>query len=73
MSGGAGFYWDIPQAVGAVTQGGDYDLVMFKKNYVKLGEDGDAVVIAKLSHGYEGACGDVVEDVGGLRFGRKFV
>ena len=21
----------------------------------------------------EGACGDVVEDVGGLRFGRKFV
>ena len=45
---------------------------MFKKNYVKLGEDGDAVVIAKLSHGDEGACGDVVEDVGGLRFGVKF-
>ena len=44
-----------------------------KKNWFKLGEDGNAVVIAKLSHGDEGACGDVVEDVGVFRFGRNFV
>ena len=32
-----------------VTQAGDDDLVMFFKNYVKLGEDGDAVVIETFS------------------------
>ena len=37
--------------------------------YVKLGEDVNALVIAKSSHRYKRACGDVVEDVGGLRFG----
>ena len=46
---------------------------MFQTIEVKLGEDGDAVVIVKLSHEYERSCGGVVEDVGGLRFRRKFV
>ena len=27
--GGAGFQWDILQAIGAVTQASDYDLVVF--------------------------------------------
>ena len=45
---------------------------MFSDFYVKLGEDGNAVVIAKLSHGDEGARGDIVEDVGRFRFGREF-
>ena len=56
-----------------MTQSGDDDLVMFKKNYVKIGEDGNAVVITKFPPGDERACGDVVEDVGGLRFEIKFV
>ena len=46
---------------------------MFLKNYVKLGEDVDAVVNVKLSHVDERTCGGVIEDVGGLRFGRKFI
>ena len=54
-------------------QAGDDDLVMFKNIYVKLGEDVNSVVIAKFSCGDEGAFVDVVEDVGGFHFGRKFV
>ena len=73
LRGDAGFQWDVPQDIGAVTQAGDYELVVFYDFYVKFGEDGDEVVITKLSHGYEGACGDVIEDVGGLLFGREFV
>ena len=64
---------DIPHTIDAVAQAGDDDLVTFQNYYVKLGEDGNAVVITKLSHGDERACGEFVEDVGGLRFGRKFV
>ena len=46
---------------------------MFYNFDVKLGEDGGAVVLAKFSYEYERACGEVVEDVGRLRFRRKFV
>ena len=53
-------------------QASDCDLV-FKNIYVKLGEDGDVAVVVKFSHGDERACGEVVEDMGGFRFGRKFV
>ena len=63
---GAGFQWDVPQSIGAVAQSGDYHLVVFQYFYIKFGEDGDAVVISELSHGDEGACCDVVEDVDGL-------
>ena len=45
----------------------------FQNFDAKLGEDGDAVIIAKFSHGDERACGEVIEDMGGLRFWRKFV
>ena len=40
---------------------------------VKLGEDGDVFVIAKLYHGDKIAYGEIVEDMGGLRFWRKIV
>ena len=72
FSGGTGPQWDAPQVIGVVLQAGNYDLVVFQDFYIKFGEDGDAVVIAELTHGDEGACCDVVEDVGGLCFGRKF-
>ena len=67
-----GLQWGVPQAIGAVTQAGDYYLVLFSYFHIKFGEDGDAVVIANFSRGDEGAFGDVVEDVGELRFGRDF-
>ena len=70
---GAGFQWDVPQAIGAVAQVGDYYLVVFQDFYIKFGEDGDAVVIAELPYGDEVACCDVIENVGGLCFGIKFV
>ena len=70
---GDGFQWDVSQAIGAVAQAGDYYLVVFLDFYIKFCKDGDAVVIAELPHGDEGSCCDVVEDVGVLRFGRKFV
>ena len=73
MSRGAGLQWDVTQDIGAFTQAGDYYLVVFEAFYVKFGEDGDAAVITKLYHGDEGAYDDVVEDVGGLPFGRNFV
>ena len=44
---------------------------MFQNSYVTLGEDVNAVVITRLSRGDERACGEVVEDVDGLRFGGK--
>ena len=46
---------------------------MFQAFYIKFGEDGDVIVIVELPHGYEGACCDVVEDVGRLFFGIKLV
>ena len=73
MSGGGGPQWDVPQAIGAVPQAGDYYLVVFQYFYIKFGENGYVVLIAELLHGYEGACCDVIENVGGLCFGRKFV
>ena len=66
---GDGFQWDVPQAIGTVAQAGDYYLVVFRDFYVK---DSGAVVITELSHGDEGACCDVVDNVVGLCFGRKF-
>ena len=39
LSGGVGLKSSVTQAIGAVTQAGDYDLVMFKKitsNFVKM-------------------------------------
>ena len=56
-----------------VTQTSDDDLILSQFFCVEFGEDGNAVVIANLSHGDEGARGNVVEDVGRLRFGREFV
>ena len=50
---GAGLQWDVPQAIGVVLQSGDYYPVVFQDFYIKFGEDGDAVVIIELSHGYE--------------------
>ena len=50
---GAGFQWDVPQAIGVVAQAGDYYLVVFQDFYIKFGEDGNAVIIAELPHGYE--------------------
>ena len=47
-------------------------LLCLKYIYVKLGEYGDVVAIANLSHGDERVCGEVVEDLGGLRFRSKF-
>ena len=73
MSGGVGLQWYVPQAIGAVAQAGDYYLVVFQYFHVKFGEDDGTVVITKLSHGYEGYCDDVIEDVGGMLFGREFV
>ena len=52
LSGGAGPQWDVPQAIGAVPQAGDYDPVVFQYFHIKFGEDGDAVVIVELTHGY---------------------
>ena len=53
LSGGAGPQWDVPQAIGAVPQAGDYDPVVFQDFYIKFGENGDAFVIADLPQGYE--------------------
>ena len=50
---GAGIQWGIPQAIGAVLKAGNYDPVVFQAFYIKFCEDGDAVVIAELPHGYE--------------------
>ena len=73
VGGWAGFQWDVPQEIGTFPQAVDYYLVVFQDFYIKFREDGNVVVIAELSHAYEGACCDVVEDVSGLCFGRKFV
>ena len=53
MSGGARPQWDVPQAIGSILQAGNYDLVVIQDSHVIFGEDGDAVVIAELTHGYE--------------------
>ena len=45
----------------------------FQNFDAKLGEDGDAVIIANFSHGDERACGGVFEDVGRFRFGGNIV
>ena len=63
---GAGPQWDVPQGIFAVLQADNYDPVVFQDFYIKFGEDGDAVVIAELPHGYKRAGCDVVEDVGRL-------
>ena len=39
-------FFPIPQA-------GNYDLVVIQEFHVIFGEDGDAVVIIELTHGYE--------------------
>ena len=70
---GDGFQWDVPQAIGAVAQAGDYYLVVFQDFFIKFGEGGDTVVTKEFPYGNDGACCDIVEDVGGLCFGRKFV
>ena len=53
LGGGAGSKWDVAQAIGAVLRAGNYDPVVFQDFCIKFGEDGDAVVIAELPHGYE--------------------
>ena len=55
-----------------VTQTSDDDLILSQFFCVELGEDGNAVVIANLSHGDERAYGEVVEDVSVFRFVRNF-
>ena len=54
----------VSQAIGAVAQSGGYYLVVFQDFYIKFGEHGNSAVITELPHGDEGACCDVVEDVG---------
>ena len=43
----------LQQAIGAVLQAGNYDLVVLQYFHVILGEDGDTVVVVELTHGYE--------------------
>ena len=71
MRWGGGPQWDVPQSIGAVLQAGDYYLVVLQDFYIKFGENGDAVVITELPNKYEEACCDVIEDVGGLYFGKN--
>ena len=51
--GGARPQWDVPQAIGPIPQAGNYDLVVLPYFHVIFGEDGDVVVVAELTHGYE--------------------
>ena len=72
LSWGARTRWDVTQAIGSIPQAGNYDLVVLQDVHVMFGEDGDALVVADFTHGYEGAGGDVLEDVGGLCSGGQF-
>ena len=53
LSGGARDQWDFPQTMGTILQAGNYDLVVLQDVHVIFGEDGDAVVVAEFTHGYE--------------------
>ena len=53
LSGGARSQWDVPQTIGLISQDGNYDLVVLQDVHVRFGEDGDAVVVAELTHGDE--------------------
>ena len=53
LVGGAGPQWDVPQAIGTVPKAGNYDPIVVQDFHIKFGEDGDAVVIIELPHGYE--------------------
>ena len=70
---GAGPQWDVLQAVGAISQAGNYDPVVFQDFHIIFGEDGNAVVITQSLREYELFGYDVVEDMGGLCFGGKFI
>ena len=45
--------WDVPQAIGSISQAGNYDLVVLQDFHVIFGEDGDAAVVTELTHGDE--------------------
>ena len=51
--GGGVPQWDVPQAIGAVPQAGNYDPAVFQNFHIRFGEDGNAVIITELPHGYE--------------------
>ena len=51
--GGAQSEWDVPQAICTIPQAGNYDLIVLQDVHVRFGEDGDAVVVAELTHGDE--------------------
>ena len=53
LSGGARPQWDVPHTIGPILQAGNSDLVVIQYFHVIFGEDGDTVVIAELTHGYE--------------------
>ena len=53
MIGGERAQWDVPQAIGPISQAGNYDLVLLQDIQVIFGEDGDALVVTELTHGDE--------------------
>ena len=53
LSGGERDQWDVPQTIGTISQACNYDLVVLQDVHVIFGEDGDAVVVAELTHGDE--------------------
>ena len=53
LIGGALAQWDVPQAIGPILQAGNYDLVVLQDVHIRFGEDGNAVIVAELTHGDE--------------------
>ena len=53
LSGGTRPSWDVPQAIGPILQAVSYDLVVLQDVHIIFGEDGDAVIVVELTHGYE--------------------
>ena len=50
LSRGARNQWDALQTIGPISQAGNYDLVVLQYVHVIFDEDGDAVVVAELTH-----------------------
>jgi hypothetical protein len=55
-----------PETVGGASAS-DNDSILFKNLDIELGEDGNAVIIAKLGEGDERSSTQIVKDEGGLR------
>ena len=43
----------VPQAIGPIPKTVNYDLVVLQDSHIVFGEDGNSVVVAELTHGYE--------------------